>query len=534
MEAEWRNHGSGSGFSEEVEESYRYAPTFEELMAARKLTVEDLKEHISGPVLSVIVHVVILAILSTVIVFRPPDEGTEIEVKEIIVKVKPLEKKIEPPKPEDPKPEDTDMDVERPADVTESDVVAPEEEIVTDSVVQDVTVPNILNVCPSDSSLRMPALYGGRTTGGRRDGLVAHGGSRHTERGVIKGLLWLKDHQNSDGSWGEARPDDHPALTGLALLAFLAHGETPSSAEFGQTVLKGIKKLIEFLGPDASGVIGGYRHGIVMYALSEAYTLTKIPMLEDVMNKGMTKLIQGMNGAGAFNYGYGVEGLGPGHGGKTRDDLSVSGWNYQALKAAFSAGCSSEGLEAALDKGISVGLQKTFFGPQTGSFCYAVDNGKQQNLGSPTMTAAGVLCLQLMGAGKCSQARDGVKYLEQPKYATFDFNNPSDINWSFYNWYYETQVFFQAYGGKGGKWRAWNKMFSRELLRHQKTDGRWETPGSMERENLPGLNMPIYSTALGCLMLEVYYRYLPTFQVAEERHLASAKNGEGMDDLGLE
>ena len=518
---------------EEGLEEEHGAPSFEELMAARKLTMQDVKEHISGPVLSLIVHVIILAILSTVIVFSPPDEGKDIEVKEVVVEVKPLEKKIEPPEPEEPTEEDTDVDVDRPSDVSESETDVPTEDVAVDAPSQDVTVPSILSVCPSNSALVMPALYGGRTGGGRKGALKRYGGSSRTERAVLKGLRWLKDHQNSDGSWGEARPDDHPALTGLALLAFLAHGETPSSAEFGQTVLKGIKKLIEFLGPDASGVIGGYRHGIVMYALSEAYTLTKIPMLEDVMNKGMTKLIQGMNGAGAFNYGYGVEGLGPGHGGKTRDDLSVSGWNYQALKAAFAAGCSSEGLEAALDKGITVGLQKTFFGPQTGSFCYAVDNGAQQNLGSPTMTAAGVLCLQLMGAGKCSQAQAGVKYLEQPKYFTFDFGSPADINWSFYLWYYQTQVFFQAYSGKGGKWRAWNKMFTRELLRRQETDGRWETPGSMERENLPGLNTPIYSTALGCLMLEVYYRYLPTFKVAHVRKVAPANEG-GTDDLGLE
>ena len=108
MEEELENM---EGVEEGLEEEEYRAPTFEEMMAARKLTMQDVKEHLSGPVVSLIVHAIILAILSTIIVFRPPDEGTNIEVKEVVVEVKPLEKKIEPPDPEEVPPEE-DVDVE--------------------------------------------------------------------------------------------------------------------------------------------------------------------------------------------------------------------------------------------------------------------------------------------------------------------------------------------------------------------------------------------------------------------------------------
>ena len=78
-------------------------------------------------------------------------------------------------------------------------------------------------------------------------------------------------------------------------------------------------------------------------------------------------------------------------------------------------------------------------------------------------------------------------------------------------------------------------MFSRTLVHTQESDGRWDAPDGNESKHLPGLNNPIYSTSLCCLMLEVYYRYLPTFNVAHVKPAASGDGGAagGGDDLDL-
>ena len=509
------------------EEEVAGAPTHQDVLDAQKLSFQDVKDHISGPVLSVIVHVIAIAFLSTIIVFEAPQEGKDIEVKEVVVEIKELEKIPEPPEPEEIEVEQ-EVEIERP-DVTTEDTEVVVEDVAVDAPAADVVMPNILSVKPTNSALVMPALFGMRTGNGRKSALKRYGGSGRTERAVMKGLRWLKDHQNPDGSWGDTAVGNRSAFTGFALLAFLAHGETPSSAEFGPTVLKAIKKLVEYTGPDGTKVRGGYRHGIVIYALSEAFAVTRIPMLETVVNGGIKKVVDGINAKGSFNYGYKNE--------KQRCDLSVAGWNYQALKAAFAAGSTAEGLEAAIDKSINIGLKKTHAG--NGGFSYSEGGGR-----GGTMTSVGTLCLQLFGEGKSSQAKAGLATLQTPNlyWVSWKGINGKVPGWSLYQWYYQTQAMFQGFSGKGGGWKKWNKMFTRELLKRQKSDGRWETPAFEHaaggkghgEQAFKGLDQPVYATSLCCLMLEVYYRYLPTFKVAKHKPAVAAGEGDGEDDdLGL-
>jgi hypothetical protein len=121
------------------------------------------------------------------------------------------------------------------------------------------------------------------------------GGTPECEDAVINSLNWLKQTQNADGSWDKAHP---VAMTGLAILAYLGHCETPQSTEFGDTVSRGIGYLVNIglkndgrlTNKPESSIQWVYDHGIATYALAEAYTFCKsigeeIPELDKVQGK---------------------------------------------------------------------------------------------------------------------------------------------------------------------------------------------------------------------------------------------------------
>ena len=76
----------------------------------------------------------------------------------------------------------------------------------------------------------------------RKDTVVAglpNAGEREAE--VMQTLRDLKAQQRADGSWG-----DRPLLdTALVVITLMAHGETPTSAEFGATLVNGVRYLTE-------------------------------------------------------------------------------------------------------------------------------------------------------------------------------------------------------------------------------------------------------------------------------------------------
>ncbi|HCE46465.1 MAG TPA: hypothetical protein DET40_23215 [Lentisphaeria bacterium] len=529
------------------------APSYEEILAAKSISFEDIKAHLTGPVISVCLHIVGLALLMTFVVAAPePRQEIAVEIKEL--EVKDIEKLPDPPPEEKIEQPDTTIEVEGPATNATAqsvDIGSTTTDVsVGFSDAPDVPMSNVLAIAPSNSPLVLPGVMAGRSKGGRVAALRKFGGSSSTERSVSKGLNWLRDHQNADGSWGD-NAGHATAMTALATLAFLAHGETPSSQEYGTCVLKAIRKLIEYgNGANKDGMIAqsgnGYAHAMVAYALAESFALTKIPMIEEAMNKTIGRIVTGQGSLGSYNYNYNNAPNKEADGGP-RSDLSVAGWNYQALKAAFAAGCTVKGLETAIETGKTVGLKKTHYSAN-GGFSYS-GSAKGGAGASPTMTAVGTLCLQLFGEGKSKQAMDGLKWIETSqsgKYMKCNWQEPA--GWSLYLWYYQTQALFQGYNGNGGNWDAWNKEFQRAVMKEQESDGHWSSPmekygkdkaGHGETSGLfKGIDLYVYSTSLCCLMLEVYYRYLPTFKVTVgvegPAEGGAAAKAEAKDELKIE
>ena len=144
--------------------------------------------------------------------------------------------------------------------------------------------------------------------------ITENGGTPQCEEAVVKSLKWLQKQQNRDGSWGDGPQNYKCAMTGLSLLSYLAHCETPLSEDFGDTVLKGISFLVDqgmkspviSLVPQMNEV--SYDHAIATYALCEAYTFCKqmdipsIANLEQVVTKAVDQIMKGQNANGGWAY----------------------------------------------------------------------------------------------------------------------------------------------------------------------------------------------------------------------------------------
>jgi hypothetical protein len=92
-------------------------------------------------------------------------------------------------------------------------------------------------------------------------------------------------------------------------------------------------------------------------------------------------------------------------------------------------------------------------------------------------------------------------------------NNPVEYKGDkgdLYAWYYNTQACLM-FGGAA--WNTWNRLFQGEIVKNQSPDGSWppmpgKAVGALQLE--PEGNGQFYRTNLCILMLEVYYRYMPT------------------------
>ncbi|CAN5872916.1 hypothetical protein BH11VER1_BH11VER1_30160 [soil metagenome] len=327
--------------------------------------------------------------------------------------------------------------------------------------------------------------------------LKENGGLPECENAVSTALDYFKTKQNSDGSWGVTSKG---AMTGLVLLCYFGRCETPDSAAYGDAVMKGIMYLIELqkknphkLFSEATTGNGPvYEHGIATYALGEMYLLARLgnqslPGMREAFEEGLKVIIESQRDTGGWCYNTEI-----GTYGESRDDLSVTGWQYQALKAAKLTGLKVEGLHAAISNVIDyIDHVKTEDGG------YGTTN-REASYHQWGLTGAGVLGLQMLASNKSADTKSGVKFAhemflrEPPKYS-------SDFRHLLYSWYYYSQIFFQ---NGGEEWALWNATAQPEILNNQSKDGSWTHSSAMQGGD------KIQATAFCTLMLEVYYRYL--------------------------
>jgi hypothetical protein len=344
----------------------------------------------------------------------------------------------------------------------------------------------------------LPATMGGRAGGMARSmAMQKTGGKDKSEKAVMAGLRWLKQTQNENGSWTKDSETIVSAMTGLATLCFLGHGELPESPEFGPTVKKAVDYLLA-QGTKHQGKLvpridqpGCYAHAIAAYALGEYFTMTKDERVKDVLTQAVKYIVDGQAPDGGWQYGY-AKGI--------DSDTSVTGWQIQALKAAHLTGLQIPGVDEALDKAMP-NLKRVQ--SENGNFGYrrAGDRG-----GNPSLAGVGVLCSYFWNGEKSDLVRDGIKFILDKHEKDFPIKYKEDKA-DLYAWYYSTQACLM-FGGTA--WSKWNRWFQDEICDAQSPDGSWPPHGGKGHGENDGPKAQTYRTTLCILMLEVFYRYMPT------------------------
>ena len=187
--------------------------------------------------------------------------------------------------------------------------------------------------------------------------LAENGGNEDCEEAVLKALRWLQKNQNKNGSFGSKKP---VGMTGLALLAYLGHCETPLSEEFGETVTNAMVYLVnnnmKQKGKSASDLKDKhwcYEHAIAMYALCESFTFLKqlniadlVPQIGEAVENGTNWIIDTqIENTGGWEYGYDVKA-------KRGGDSSIVAWHMQALKAAKATGIKFSKMNRVTSNGL--------------------------------------------------------------------------------------------------------------------------------------------------------------------------------------
>jgi len=308
-------------------------------------------------------------------------------------------------------------------------------------------------------------------------------GTRQSEAAVQKGLNFLASRVQPDGHWNSAHYNADAAVTGLAVLAFLAAGHQPGRGRYGAFLNRSADWLAESV--QRSGVIyrGGstgppmYGHGFATLALAELYGMSRRTDLRRKLETAVRLITQTQNAEGGWRYQPQAADA----------DISVTAVQVVALRAAANAGIEvpAETIRRA------VAYLKACQNNTDGGFSYQIN----QRGSGPARTGAAVLCLYLCGESASKECKNGVTFLQQHPISKYEWAYREHY---FYALYYCTQAFYQV-GGK--PWTEWYTTVRERLIETQAKDGSWsDNPGSE------------YATAMAVLTLQVPAGLLPIYQ----------------------
>ncbi|MEW4487056.1 prenyltransferase/squalene oxidase repeat-containing protein [Thalassoglobus sp. JC818] len=313
------------------------------------------------------------------------------------------------------------------------------------------------------------------------------------DESIVRAVQFLSSQQTDVGAWRTESWGESTAITSLAVMSFLAAGHVPGEGPYGEQINQGVRWVVEHQQPNGMLVHQQrshgpmYSHGICTLMLAEVVGMmdeADEPIVRRALEKAILLILESQSVAkndrhrGGWRYQT-----------NSRDsDLSVTGWQVLALRAAKDIGCDvpAEAIDAAVD------YVRNCAGRNDQGFGYQPGNGP-----TPTLTGTGITCLEVCGAHHSKEALGGAEWLAE---------NPlrDRSSYFFYGAYYTGIGLFKI----GGDVADLNhEHLVTLLLPQQDDDGGWTPRSGSERQA-----GRIYATSLAVLALAVEYRYLPIYQ----------------------
>jgi hypothetical protein len=320
-------------------------------------------------------------------------------------------------------------------------------------------------------------------------------GPTPSDESIRRALVYLKDLQKADGGW-DAGFGRATSVTSLAVMSFLAAGHVPGEpGPYRDAIDRGIRYVLAH--QKANGMLVAntshgpmYCHGISTLMLAEVVGMTNDAAMAEQCRGALARAIdlilkaqdvpskrRDPRAEGGWRY----------QPSSTDSDLSVSGWQVMALRAAKSAGCAvpAESIDRAVGYLKRCASKGGGFGYQPG--------GEPNN----PRTGTGILALEICGEHLTAEAVAGAEYLVKhpPRWGSQYF---------FYEVYYCPLGLFQV----GDQYfNVYYPKLVEILLDHQDKDGSWLSGDGNDRSG-----GRVYCTSMAVLALAVEYRYLPIYQ----------------------
>ena len=371
------------------------------------------------------------------------------------------------------------------------------------------------------------SLFGMRTEAGIENALQKGGGTRGTQDAVMLALRWLSRHQDEDGKWspskfmardanndrcrGGGSPVNVIGVSSLSLLCFLGSGYHHAEGKYSGVVRRGLEYLRSVQEDGGAFVRSAnappnmYDQALATLVMIEAAALTGDAECYRRAQQGVSVIVRAQQGLGGWDYTPAPT---------NRNDMSVTGWQLLTLKAAEAVDIQvTWRVKRNAIRFIDIASRSR----KLARYMYHEDKpAEQASMVSHPLTAAALLGRIVMGQarrGEIDRITSTIASAPPDWEAMVRKGGPMRGAQNFYSWYYGTMAVFQM---GNGAWETWNQAMRPALVANQRkrgcAAGSWDPATALAKTQ----GGRVYATAMCCLCLEVYYRYLQVYERADQ------------------